>query len=366
VATSDIVRLVLGLVLLTAGAELLVRGAAGGARRLGASSLLVGLTVVAYGTSAPELAVSVEAAWSSAADIAVGNVVGSNLFNVLVILGLAAVIAPLPVAGALLRIDVPIMIGGGLLIVLAALDGTIGRIEGLLLATGCVVYTIFLVTLAMRERAASQSAPADAGGASDEVSHSPWLALAGFTVAGFAGLVFGAHWLVEGASAVARSLGASELVIGLTLVAAGTSMPELATSIVAALRGERDIAVGNVVGSNIFNSFAVLGSAGLVSGTGVAVAPAVLTFDLPFMCAISLACLPIFFTSRRIDRLEGALFLAYYVAYTTYLFLSATSSELAPSLRSAMLYIALPLTGVGLGIAAARAHTRAPARAGRS
>ncbi|MFM7785417.1 MAG: calcium/sodium antiporter, partial [Gammaproteobacteria bacterium] len=306
-----------GFVVLVLGAEWLVRGASKLAAAAGVPSLVIGLTVVAFGTSAPELAVSVSSALAGSADIALGNVVGSNIFNVLLILGLSAMAAPLIVSAQIVRIDVPIMIVASLLVWVLALDHSIGRIEGAILFTLIVAYTV----LQIRE---GRKSGADDGAVAEGESAPPIPRNVGFIVAGLVLLVFGSRVLLEGATGLAREMGVSELLIGLTIVAAGTSLPELATSVLAAMRGERDIAVGNVVGSNIFNLLSVLGlSAAIVPG-GMPVAEGALTFDIPIMTAVAVACLPIFFRRHLIARWEGGVFVAYYVAYTLFLILDAT------------------------------------------
>ena len=340
-----------GIVLLILGADLLVRGASRIALALGVSPLVVGLTVVAFGTSAPESAVSVKAALAGQADIAYGNVVGSNVFNVLFILGLSALVAPLLVDRQLMRRDVPVMIGASLLLPALALDGRIGRLDGALLFAGILAYTVYSVLQSRKEAADRRAAepetkPEPTGPAAVNVL---------LVLGGLAMLVLGARWLVDGAVEFARALGVSELVIGLTIVAAGTSLPEVATSVLAAWRGQREIAVGNVVGSNIFNVLCVLGLAGLVAPTGVPVAAQALAFDTPVMIAVSVACLPIFFTGHVIARWEGALFLFFYIAYAAFLVLDATASPALPALRASMVFFVLPLTALTLAVLAARA-----------
>ncbi len=336
---------VLGLVLLLAGAEGLVRGASRLAAAAGVSPLVIGLTVVAFGTSSPEMAVSVRSALlgTGGADIAVGNVVGSNIFNILLILGISAAIAPLVVSQQLVRIDVPLMTAVSVVVLLAGLDGVVGRFEGLLLFLGVIGYTAFAIHLGRKESRAVQeeyekeySRPARGRRA---IAGSVMLA-----VVGLAMLVAGAHWLVTGAVQIARSFGISELVIGLTIVSAGTSLPEVATSVVAAVRGERDIAVGNVVGSNLFNLLAVLGLSAAVAPQGVTVSPAALRLDIPVMIAASALCLPIFFTGYRITRSEGILFLAYYAAYVTYLVLDATNHTAQPVVGIVVGAVVVPAT----------------------
>ncbi len=340
----------LGLLLLVGGAELLVRGASRLAASIGISPLVVGLTVVAFGTSAPELAVSLQSAWSGQADLAMGNVVGSNIANVLLILGLSATIAPLLVASQLIRIDVPLMIGASVLLYLLAFDGQLAWWDGALLFAGIIVYTVWLIRQSRREGKAIQAEFSAEFGAPLTPGRFAWLTNLALIIAGLILLVFGARWLVDSAVTFARWFGVSELIIGLTVVAVGTSLPELATSLLAALRGERDIAVGNVIGSNIFNLLSVLGLASLISPQGVTVSTAVQAFDLPIMIAVAIACLPIFYTGHQIARWEGLLFLGYYAVYVAYLVMAATQHDSLPRLNSAMLFFVLPLTALGLMI----------------
>ena len=345
---------VLGLIALVAGAQLLVRGASRLALTFGISPLVVGLTVVAFGTSAPELAVSVRSAWGGQVDIALGNVVGSNIFNVLFILGLSAPITPLVVAPQLIRQEVPIMLGASALLYLLTLDGDIARAEAVLLFGLVIVYTVFLIRQSRRVQRATREEYAHEFGAARSRWDRHWGVQLALILAGLALLVLGASLLVDAAVTFARLLGLSEMVIGLTIVAAGTSLPEVATSVVAAVRGERDIAVGNVVGSNTFNILAVLGLSGLVAPQALAVAPALLSFDLPVMTAVAFACLPIFFTGHAIARWEGALFLFYYAAYTAYLLLAAQRHDALATYGTVMTTVVLPLTAVTLAVIAAR------------
>lgn len=319
---STIALFVGGLALLVAGAEGLVRGAGRLAAIVGVSPLVIGLTIVAYGTSAPELAVSVKAALAGQPDLGLGNVVGSNLFNVLFILGLSALITPLAVAQQLVRLDAWVMTGVSLAALLLGLDGRVGRVDGLVLVAGGVAYTAWCIRQGRRENAAVQAEYAAEFGPPPRAGLTAGLVNVALVLVGLTLLVLGSRWLVASSVVIARALGVSELVIGLTIVAAGTSLPEVATSVVAALKGERDIAVGNVVGSNIFNILIVLGGAAVVAPQGVAVARAALIVDMPLMIVVSAACLPIFFTGYRISRPEGALFLVGYVAYTAYLVLA--------------------------------------------
>ena len=358
-ALEELLLLAAGLLFLIAGAELLVRGASRLASIAGISPLVIGLTVVAYGTSSPELAVSLKSAFAGQADIAIGNVVGSNIFNVLLVLGLCASILPLTVSHQLIWLDVPIMIGASVLAFALALDGVIGRYDGVLLFTGAFLYTVF--ALRQGRNVGSAVAIDDFSREySDKFKRRPsrWPLQAGFVLAGLVMLVYGARWLVYGAVAAAEALGVSELVIGLTIVAAGTSMPEVVTSLIASLRGERDIAVGNVIGSCIFNLLSVLGLCSLLAPDGIRIAPALLTFDMPVMLAVSLACAPIFFTGHTIARWEGALFLLYYAAYTAYVVLNAQAHDALPAFSAIMLQFVIPLTVLTLAIGYVRQGQR--------
>ncbi len=313
---AAIVTLTSGLVLLITGAELLVYGASAISRRLGIPPLVVGLTVVAFGTSAPECVVSAVSAFRGNPDIAVGNVVGSNIFNILFILGVTAVISPLAVSLDVIRRDVPFMTAASLALLIMSLDGILGRVDGALLICGIIVYTGGMLRgmKAVQETMPDATVPPGRG----RFIEKPLCSIAAIS-AGLALLGIGSHLLIDGAVHMARLFGIGELVIGLTIVSAGTSLPEAATSIAAALRGNRDIAVGNVVGSNIFNILFVLGIASLAAPGGVTVSESAGTFDIPFMTAAAIACLPVFFTGAVIDRLEGKFFFVYYGVYLTYL-----------------------------------------------
>lgn len=336
-----------GLASLLLGAELLVRGASRLAAVLGVPPLIIGLTVVAFGTSTPELAVSVKASLAGQTSIAVGNVVGSNVFNVLFILGLSSLVAPLVVSQQLIRYDVPVMILVSLATMVLGWDGRFGRIDGLLLFAALVVYVAALIHFG--KKSASRGEPSSNGEASGisarRVIQSILLVAVGFVL-----LVLGSRWLVDAAVRLAEHLGVSQLVVGLTIVAAGTSLPEVVTSVVASIRRERDIAVGNVVGSNIFNIMGVLGLAAVVAPHGIEVSKAVLRFDIPVMIAVAFACLPIFFTGGVISRWEGGLLLGYYIAYTAYLIMAATAHDALAMFGAAMLYFVLPLTALTLAV----------------
>ncbi len=355
---TTLVLFLLGLVLLVIGAEALVKGASRMAVLAGVSPLVIGLTVVSFGTSAPELAVSVSAAYNGTADIALGNVVGSNICNVLLILGLSAVIVPLVVHRQLVRLDVPVMIVSSGVMWLMCLDGMVSRLDGVLLFGALIVYLIFLIRMSRREqRACAEVAPLDGIEATCDRSPKAIVLNLLLIALGLTMLMLGSHWLVAGAVQLATAMGLSELVIGLTVVAVGTSLPEIATSVMAAIRGQRDIAVGNVVGSNIFNILCILGITGIVAPDGIAVPASALVLDIPFMTAVAFACLPIFFVGHRIDRWEGVLFLIYYAAYTIYLFLMANQHD-ALSTYGTVLFLGLtPLVALTLLIRVVR-HLR--------
>ena len=343
--------MIAGLVLLVIGAEFLVKGASKIAAILSISPLIIGLTIVAYGTSAPEMSVSIMSTFSSQGDIAVGNVIGSNICNILLVLGLSSVVAPLVVTKQIIRSDVPIMIGVSLLLLVFSWDGQLSRVDGIILFIGGLLYTLSLIYQSSKQ-GAEQDEFAQEYGFSGAVTPGLWIKNIIFVIGGSILLVLGSRFLVQSAVEIAKSFGVSELLIGLTIVAFGTSLPELATSVVASFRGERDIAVGNVLGSNIFNILAVLGVAGTLSPNGINVSQTVIDFDMLVAIAVAFACLPIFYSGKRIDRTEGLLFLFYYLAYNGYLVLNAIKYPHLSLYTSIILYVALPLTIIFLIIAA--------------
>lgn len=349
-----------GCALLGLGAELLVRGASRIAALAGLSPLVIGLTVVAYGTSAPELVVSLKALFEEGGGLALGNIVGSNIFNVLFVLGICALIAPLVVTRELIQRDVPIMVGASFLVLFLGRDGVFSRTEGLLLVGLAVVYTLWAVRAGRLDATSGPGDGAPGGEGTSQRRGVVWGTCALLILCGLALLVVGARVLVSGAVDVARLFGLSELVIGLTVVAVGTSMPEVATSIVAAVRGERNLAVGNAIGSNIGNLLLVLGLSAALAPRGVPVAQGALDFDLPVMTAVAVACLPIFFTGNRISRWEGGVFLAYYAAYTAYLLLRAAEHDQLPLFSKVMLLFVVPLTVLTLALLAWRSLRGAP------
>ena len=351
----EIVTLVLflvGVVILVLGAELLVRGASRLAVASGISPLVVGMTVVAYGTSSPELAIGVGSALAGQTELALGNVVGSNIANILLVVGISALLAPMAVSRRLVRTDIPVMIGVTLALVILSLDHNLGRVEGLILVLAAVNFTVWSIRQGRQERRTGeedQSATAVGSGAK-------WHLIQGaFVVVGLAMLIAGSQLVVDGAVWLAGALGASEIIIGLTVVAIGTSLPEVVTSIIASIRGRIDLALGNIIGSNVLNILAVLGASAAASPDGVNVASAVLNFDFPVMTIVAIVCLPIFFTDHFVARWEGGLLLGYYVAFLVYLVLNATQHEALPIFNAAMVLFILPLTALTLVVFAAQA-----------
>lgn len=305
--------IVVALLLLFGGAELLVRGSASLAARAGLTPLVIGLTVVAFGTSSPELAVSLKAAFAGQGDVAVGNVVGSNILNIAVILGLAAVICPIGVHLQLIKVDVPIMILVSVLLPVLLYDGRLGRVEGGLLFAGIVAYTLFNVVMA-RKGAAAEVESEFAESVPKATTH--WAVDLVLIGGGLATLVVGSRLLVDNSIEVARAFQISEAVIGLTVVALGTSMPELATSIIAAVRRQPDIALGNAIGSNIFNILATLGLSALVVPM---TAGGITVIDYGVMVGTAVLLLPFLMTGPRLGRLEGLVFLGGYCGYLAFL-----------------------------------------------
>ncbi len=311
-AAPPVIVFVLGLVALYVGADLMIRGASRLARKLGVNALVIGLTVVAMGTSMPELLVGVVASVRHSGDIAIGNVIGSNVANIALILGVAALIRPIRVQMRLLVREVPLMIFASLAFYVFALDGQLTRGDGLTLLAGFIAYTLYLLEGARRESPAI------------EVEYQKFVPAGGsllnhllLTMVGLGTLLAGAHLVVNGAATVAAMLGVSQLAIGLTVVALGTSLPELATAVAASVQDEGDILVGNVVGSNVFNLLPVLGCASLAQPLDVS--DTVVRLQAPVMLAVSILVLPFVWTTLRLTRLEGGIMVAAYTAFVVLL-----------------------------------------------
>jgi cation:H+ antiporter len=342
-----------GLVILILGADLLLRGATRLAAAFGISPLAIGLTIVAIGTASPEIAVSLQAAVGGQGDLTLGNVLGSNIFNILFILGITAMVAPIVIAEQLIRMDAPIMLAASLLVLALALDGNLGLLDSLILLFCLIAYTIFALRQSRAESKKVQNEYAEEFAQKEprttkNTSINTFLILLGLGL-----LAVGSRWLVDSAVAIARVLRVSELIIGLTIVAVGTSLPEVTTSVIAALKKESDIAVGNAVGSNIFNLLGVLGSGALLSPGGIPVAGHILRFDFLVMIFVAMVSLPIFYIDNRISRAEGGLLLAYYFFYMIYLVMRAASSSALPAITW-FVVVFIPSTFVALIVFAVR------------
>ncbi len=334
-----------GLICLLAGAQLLVSSSSSLAVRFGVPSIFIGVTVIAFATSAPEVAVSLDAILTNKSSLVLGNVLGSNIANVLLILGISSLLSPIAIQQRLIWLDIPIMILASVVVYLLSLDQSLGAMDGgilLLLFAGFMVFQVLQAKKESKEKIDELQVP-------KSLPVQIFLLLVGLSL-----LVLGAHWLVQSAIEIARFWGLSELVIGLTIVAIGTSLPEIATSVFAAWNKEADLSVGNVIGSNIFNILLVLGITALFSSNGIEVTTASLALDFPFMVAVSIACLPIFFTGHKISRWEGGLFLGYYGFYLAYLFLDSTQHEILPLFNFVMVLLVAPLTAVTLTVLAYR------------
>lgn len=352
----SVLAVVAGLVLLVAGAEGLVRGASRLALAAGVTPVVIGLTVVAFGTSAPELAVSVGAALTGEGEVALGNAIGSNVFNVLAVVGVAALFGSLVVHQRVVRVDVPLLVLVTAGLWWAAADGTISVPEGAALVAALLAYTVLAFVLSRDEPAEVAAEYEQALGDDPHAARRTWPAATGVLLAGLAGLVLGAQLLVGGATALAAGLGVPDVVVGLTVVAIGTSLPELVTSVVAVRRGELDIAVGNVVGSNLFNVLGVVGLAALLGG-GLDVPAQVLRTDLPVVALTTLVALPVLATGLLVRRWEGVLLVAAYAGYMGLQVLLGSGSSAAGPVRTALL-VGLAAIAVATVLVGLRARSR--------
>ena len=341
------------LLLLIAGAELLVRAALRLAERLRVRPLIIGLSLVAFGSTAPQLTVSLQAAYQGAPDVAVGSVIGSNIFNVLVILGLAALIIPLRVSRQLVRLDIPLMIAASALVYALCGNGHLGRAEGLLLLLALAGYLAMLWHQLRHYARTYPGQDASAARAGRFWSGALLQVLFGLGLLSLAG-----HLLLEAAIEVATDLGLSERVIGLTVVAVCTSLPELAAALIAAIRGEREIAVGTVIGSNLLNLLGVLGLTALITPEPLTISPNALAFDLPVMLGVAALSLPVFYSGYRITRSEGLVFLCLYLVYGLHVAAFTMGMPLAGRLERLMLFYVLPVLGTVLLYTTARAWRR--------
>ena len=319
--------------LLFVGAEILVRASVRLAASLKVRPLIIGLTIVAFGSSAPQMTVSLQATLAGSTDIAVGSVIGSSIFNIFVTLGLAALIIPLRVSRQLVRVDIPVMILAGLLVFTLAANEELTPFDGLLLLVALLAY---LGVLHYQTRHSRRPRTLDT------MARAPWLSSLLLMLGGLLVLVLAGHLLLGAAVDVASDLGLSERIVGLTLIGVGTSLPCLATSLIAALRGEREIAVGNVIGSNLFNLLGVLGLTAVLAPSPLSVSPNALVFDLPVMLGAVVLCLPMFYTGYRVTRAEGLVLLGLYLAYGLHVMAFTTGMPLASKLEQLMLYYVLP------------------------
>ncbi len=329
---APLLWVLVGLVALIVGAELVVRYGSRLARRIGVPPMVVGLTIVSLGTSAPELAVGIDAVSVGAGSLAVGNIAGTNIVNLLLILGLSAFIRPIAIGMQTLRLDLPAMAGASVLLLMLTIlgapsqHGALSRADGVVLLVVAIVYTAMLVWLTRRESAQVQAEFAHGFPSEPRRWHGPWPVIAQLLLllGGIAIIVIGADWLVDGAVELAQSLGVSDAIIGLTIVAIGTSAPELATTIVSTIRGDRDIAIGNLIGSSTYNLTAILGASLLFTPTPLVLDQELVFIDLPLMTLVALICVPVFLTGKRVTRLEGGLFVGAYAVYLAYLLIART------------------------------------------
>lgn len=317
--------LALGLLALIAGAELITRGGVQVATRVGVPPIIIGLTIVALGTSTPELAVGIEAARRGSGSLAIANIAGTNIVNILLILGLSALLRPLALTMQTLRFDLPVMTLVAVALVVLALDGSLTRAEGIVMMVAALIYTVAIVRLTRRESFMTKIEFAREFRASRRLSpiHEVLLNLAALIV-GIAVVVIGSDWLVDGGVALARTMGISDAVIGLTIVAIGTSAPELVTTVIGTLRNDRDIAIGNLLGSSIYNILVILGLTCIVSPEALPVERHLALIDIPLMALVAIVCVPVFLSARRVSRLEGGMFVGAYVVYLTYLIVART------------------------------------------
>lgn len=339
------ITFIAGLAALIGGAELFLRGVDHFGVKWRVSPLIMGLTVVAFATGAPELAISLQAAIAGNADLVLGNIIGSNIANILLILGISAIIKPIAVKLRVVQIDVPIVIAASVLLYIIAFDGELTTLDGVWLLLGLVAYSVFTFFQIKKERG-NQREETDFEAEQRKLS-SGWFFYVkniGYLIVGMGLIVQGSDWMVKSAVEIATILGLSELVIGLTIVSIGTSLPEVATSIATIRKGNTDMAVANVMGSNLYNIFLTLGLTVVIAPNVLAVSDAAIVLDLPFMVAVSIACIPIFIAGFDITKSDGSIFLFYYGAYLTYLVLEAIGSSFLPTMQVGMLYVIVPST----------------------
>ncbi|MFY0685151.1 MAG: calcium/sodium antiporter [Balneola sp.] len=334
-----------GLAALIGGAELFLKGVDHFGIKWKVSPLIMGLTVVAFATGAPELAISLQAAASGSADLVLGNIIGSNIANILLILGISALIKPLAVKLRVVQIDVPIVIAASTLLFVIAMDGELTKLDGVWLLLGLVAYSIFTFFQIKKERRENvHEVDLDEEAQKLLTGWKFYVKNIGFLIIGMGLIIQGSSWMVDSAVKIATILGLSELVIGLTIVSIGTSLPEVATSIATIRKGNTDMAVANVLGSNLYNILLTLGLTVVIAPNVLDVSAAAIALDIPFMVAVSIACIPIFIAGFDITKSDGSIFLFYYGSYLTYLVLEAMDSSFLPTMQVGMLYVVIPLT----------------------
>lgn len=358
------VTFIVGLFGLLISGHFVVSAASAIGRRFGLTPMVVGLTIVAAGTSAPELAVVLGAVVADDTELAVGSVIGSNIANILLVLGLAAAFGAIKVTTRVVRVDIPIMITASAAFLLMSIDGKLSRLDGIILFSGLVIFIGWTLRAAPKEPAPELLAPggelaedADLGGPSTPVDLLRDVAI---LAAAIIGLAIASRWVVSGAEQLATSLGIPELIVGLTIVALGTSAPEIVTTLIAALNGRRDLAVGNAVGSNIFNILLVLGASTVIASDGIAIGSDALKLDLPILLAAAVACLPMVFWDGKLDRWEGMVFVGYYIAYLIFLVLDATGNRASDPFALVLVGFVMPLTAVTVVVVVLRQRSSAP------
>lgn len=318
-----VLLLILGLALLLAGAEFLVRGAARISTVIGIPPMVIGLTIVAIGTSTPELAVSISAGLKGNGGLGVGNIAGANVFVMLFVVGLSALWRPLPLQSQVIKLELPMIVAAALTMTLLAWDGQLSQRDGIIMLSGGALYTIALIYVTRTaSRTAKKEFREEYGPQSVRPSRPRWLARIGYgamLIGGIALTVTGAELLVRGAVSIAQWAGISSGIIGLTIVAFGTSSPELVTTMVSTYRNDRDVAIGNIMGSGVYNILAILAIACIVTPGGLPVERQLLSFDIPLMAGVALGAIPVFVTGRRVSRFEGALGIVVYLSYVTWL-----------------------------------------------
>lgn len=337
-----------GLAALLVAGNLVVRGSSDLGGRFGLSPNVIGLTIVAAGTSAPELAVVFQAIAAGDTELAVGSIIGSNIANILLVLGVAGLMGAITVTSRVVRVDIPVMIATSGLLLVFALDHSIDQLEGVIFLLGLAAFTIWTL-----RRASGGNGEGD--GEAIRASIGLWPTLLRLVV-GIVLLALAARLVVSGAEDIAAALGIPELIIGLTIVALGTSAPEIVTTLVAAARGQRDLAVGNAVGSNIYNILLVLGLTSSVTPAGIAISTDAVTLDLPIMVAVAFACLPLVAWDRTLERWEGGVFVAYYVAYLVFLVLDGTGHRAKDPFALIMVAFVVPLTVLTIATVLYRRH----------